>query len=205
MDRPALRPRLVVQVVRVVAGSVRGRRISAPPGTDTRPTTDRVREAMFNALGSLGAVDGAVVADLFAGSGALGIEALSRGAASAHFVESDRRAVAVIEENLSTLGLDDRGVVLRRPVEVALDDLPVPLDLVLADPPYAFDGWAALLADLATRLAGDGLVVIESGRAVALPPGWERVRERTYGGTVVLFARPEPPATGAPDPTGAHP
>ncbi|MCO8127017.1 16S rRNA (guanine(966)-N(2))-methyltransferase RsmD [Acidimicrobiia bacterium EGI L10123] len=191
--------------MRVVAGSVRGRRISAPPGTDTRPTTDRVREAMFNALGSLGAVDGAVVADLFAGSGALGIEALSRGAASAHFVESDRRAVAVIEENLATLGLDDRGVVLRRPVEVALDDLPVPLDLVLADPPYAFDGWAALLADLATRLADDGLVVIESGRAVDLPPGWERVRERTYGGTVVLFARPEPPATGAPDPTGAHP
>ncbi|HSP04471.1 MAG TPA: RsmD family RNA methyltransferase, partial [Acidimicrobiales bacterium] len=69
--------------MRVVAGSVRGRRIAAPPGTDTRPTTDRVREAMFNALGSLGAVDGAVVADLFAGSGALGIEALSRGAASA--------------------------------------------------------------------------------------------------------------------------
>jgi len=191
--------------VRVVAGSVRGRRISAPPGTDTRPTTDRVREAMFNALGSLGAVDGAVVADLFAGSGALGIEALSRGAASAHFVEADRRAVAVIEENLSTLGLDDRGVVLRRPVEAALDELPVPLDLVLADPPYAFDGWAALLTDLATRLAEDGLVVIESGRAVDLPPGWERVRERTYGGTVVLFARPEPPATGAPDPTGAHP
>ena len=191
--------------MRVVAGSVRGRRISAPPGTDTRPTTDRVREAMFNALGSLGAVDGAVVADLFAGSGALGIEALSRGAASAHFVEADRRAVAVIEENLSTLGLDDRGVVLRRPVEAALDELPVPLDLVLADPPYAFDGWAALLTDLATRLAEDGLVVIESGRAVDLPPGWERVRERTYGGTVVLFARPEPPATGAPDPTGAHP
>jgi 16S rRNA (guanine966-N2)-methyltransferase len=191
--------------VRVVAGSVRGRRISAPPGTDTRPTTDRVREAMFNALGSLGAVDGAVVVDLFAGSGALGIEALSRGAASAHFVESDRRAVAVIEENLTTLGLDDRGVVLRRPVEAALDDLPVPLDLVLADPPYDFDGWATLLDQVAPRLADDGLVVIESGRAIDLPPGWERVRERTYGGTVVLFARPEPPATGAPDPTGAHP
>lgn len=191
--------------MRVVAGSVRGRRIAAPPGTDTRPTTDRVREAMFNALGSLGAVDGAVVADLFAGSGALGIEALSRGAASAHFVESDRRAVAVIEENLATLGLDDRGVVLRRPVEGALDDLPAPLDLVLADPPYAFEGWAALLGAVAPRLADDGLVVIESGRAIDLPPGWERVRERTYGGTVVLFARPEPPATGAPDPTGAHP
>ena len=191
--------------MRVVAGSVRGRRIAAPPGTDTRPTTDRVREAMFNALGSLGAVDGAVVADLFAGSGALGIEALSRGAASAHFVESDRRAVAVIEENLATLGLDDRGVVLRRPVEGALDDLPAPLDLVLADPPYSFEEWAALLGEVAPRLADDGLVVIESGRAIDLPPGWERVRERTYGGTVVLFARPEPPATGAPDPTGAHP
>lgn len=191
--------------MRVVAGSARGRRISAPPGTDTRPTADRVREAMFNALGSLGAVDGAVVADLFAGSGALGIEALSRGAASAHFVESDRRAVAVIEENLAALDLDDRGTVLRRPVEAALDDLPASLDLVLADPPYAFHGWAALLAAVVPRLAADGLVVIESDRSVALPPGWENVRERTYGGTVVLFARPELPATGAPDPTGAHP
>ena len=191
--------------MRVVAGSVRGRRISAPPGTDTRPTTDRVREAMFNALASLGAIDGAVVADLFAGSGALGIEALSRGATSVHFVESDRRAAAVIEENLAALGLDDRGVVLRRPVEGALADLPVPLDLVLADPPYAFEGWVALLADVAPRLAEDGLVVVESGQPVTLPPGWEKVRERTYGGTVVLFARPELPVTDAPDLTGAHP
>jgi 16S rRNA (guanine966-N2)-methyltransferase len=190
--------------VRVVAGSARGRRISAPPGTETRPTTDRVREAVFNALGSLGAVDGAVVLDLFAGSGALGIEALSRGATSAHFVESDRRAAAVIEENLATLGLDDRGVVLRRAVEVALDDVPAPVDLVLADPPYAFDAWAQLLADLAPRLADDGLVVVESDRSVALPPGWEKVRERTYGGTVVLFARLELPTTDVPDPTGAH-
>jgi 16S rRNA (guanine966-N2)-methyltransferase len=190
--------------VRVVAGSARGRRISAPPGTETRPTTDRVREAVFNALGSLGAVDGAVVLDLFAGSGALGIEALSRGATSAHFVESDRRAAAVIEENLATLGLDDRGVVLRRAVDVALDDVPAPVDLVLADPPYAFDAWAQLLADLAPRLADDGLVVVESDRSVALPPGWEKVRERTYGGTVVLFARLELPTTDVPDPTGAH-
>ena len=190
--------------MRVVAGSARGRRISAPPGTDTRPTTDRVREAMFNALGSLGAVDGAVVADLFAGSGALGIEALSRGAASVHFVESDRRAVAVIEENLAALDLDDRGTVVRRPVEAAVDDLPTSLDLVLADPPYTFDGWAGLLAALVPRLAADALVVLESGRSVALPPGWEKVRERTYGGTVVLFARPALPAPDAPDPTGAH-
>lgn len=190
--------------MRVVAGTARGRRIAAPPGTDTRPTTDRVREAVFNALGSLGAVDGAVVVDLFAGSGALGIEALSRGAVSAHFVESDRRAADVVEQNLRDLGMADRAVVLRRPVAACLDQLPDAVDLVLADPPYAFDGWAELLAALAPRLSPDALVVAESDRSPALPEGWEKVRERTYGGTVVLFARPALPAAGAPDPTGAH-
>lgn len=188
----------------MVAGTARGRRIAAPPGTDTRPTTDRVREAVFNALGSLGAVDGAVVVDLFAGSGALGIEALSRGAASAHFVESDRRAADVVEANLHDLGLADRGVVLRRPVAASLEQLPEVVDLVLADPPYAFEGWAELLASLAPRLSRDALVVAESDRSLALPEGWEKVRERTYGGTVVLFARPARRAAGAPDPTGAH-
>ncbi len=190
--------------MRVVAGSAGGRRLAAPPGTDTRPTTDRVREAVFNALGSLGVVDGARVADLFAGSGALGIEALSRGAASAHFVESDRRAADVIERNLADLALDDRAVVLRRPVEGAVADLPVGLDLVLADPPYAFDAWDVLLEALVPHLADDAVVVVESDRSVALPAGWEKVRERTYGGTVVLFARPDLPARGAADPTGAH-
>lgn len=190
--------------MRVVAGSARGRRISAPPGADTRPTTDRVREAVFNALGSLGAVEGAVVADLFAGSGALGIEALSRGAASVHFVEVDRRAVRVIEDNLVSLDLADRAVVVRGPVDAALAELPDALDVVLADPPYAFDGWIDLLAALAPRLAEDGLVVAESDRSLTLPEGWEKVRERTYGGTVVLFARLEPSSGRAPDPTGAH-
>lgn len=190
--------------MRVVAGVARGRRIAAPPGRDTRPTTDRVREAVFNALWSLGAVEDAVVVDLFAGSGALGIEALSRGAASVHFVEADRRAASVIEQNLASLDLADRAVVLRRPVEAALDQLPVAVDLVLADPPYTFDGWADLLVALAPRLAADAVVVVESDRSPALPPGWEKVRERTYGGTVVLFARPDLPASGAPDPTGAH-
>jgi len=190
--------------VRVVAGSARGRRLAAPPGTDTRPTTDRVREAVFNALGSLGAVEGATVADLYAGSGALGIEALSRGAAGAHFVESDRRAAAVVEANLADLGLADRGTVLRRPVEVAIDDLPDGLDLVLADPPYAFDGWSALLGRLAPKLAGDAVVVVESDRPIDLPDGWEKVRERAYGGTVVVFARREPPEPG-PRSSGAHP
>jgi 16S rRNA (guanine966-N2)-methyltransferase len=189
--------------VRVVAGSARGRRIDAPPGTDTRPTTDRVREAVFNALGSLGAVEGAVVVDLFAGSGALGIEALSRGAAQATFVEADRRAAAVIEENLATLDLAERAGVVRSPVERAIEALPGTIDLVLADPPYSFDGWADLLAALRAHLAGDAVVVAESDRSLVLPAGWERVRERTYGGTVVLFARPEPSRPGRPRPTGA--
>jgi 16S rRNA (guanine966-N2)-methyltransferase len=190
--------------VRVVAGSARGRRLAAPPGSDTRPTTDRVREAVFNALGSLGSVDGATVADLFAGSGALGIEALSRGAARAHFVESDRRAADVIAANLDALSLADRAVVLRRPVAAAVADLPEALDLVLADPPYAFDDWDGLLRAVLPRLAEDAVVVIETDRSLTLPAGWEKVRERTYGGTVVLFARPDLPARGAADPTGAH-
>ena len=190
--------------MRVVAGSAGGRRLSAPPGTDTRPTTDRVREAVFNALGSLGVVEGAVVVDLYAGSGALGIEALSRGAASAHFVDSDRRAASTIEENLDSLSLADRAVVLRRPVEAAIADLPTPLDLVLADPPYAFDDWSQLLDELLPLLADGAVVVAESDRSLTLPAGWEKVRERTYGGTVVLFARARPPATDVPDPTGAH-
>lgn len=188
----------------MVAGSARGRRIAAPPGTDTRPTTDRVREAVFNALGSLGAVQGAVVADLFAGSGALGIEALSRGAAHAHFVESDRRAADVVAANVADLGFADRATVVRRPLPGALDHLPAEVDLVLADPPYAFDGWPELLDRVAARLAPDGIVVAESDRAVDLPPGWTKVRERAYGGTVVVFARREPPDHGRPRPTGAR-
>ncbi|MGA1345675.1 MAG: RsmD family RNA methyltransferase, partial [Ilumatobacteraceae bacterium] len=94
--------------MRVVAGELRGRRIVAPAGRDTRPTTDRVREAIFNALGSAGLVEGALVADLFAGSGALGIEALSRGAERCVFVETDRAALAALEQNLDHLGLRSR-------------------------------------------------------------------------------------------------
>lgn len=189
--------------MRVVAGTVGGRRIAAPPGSDTRPTTDRVREAVFNALGSLGVVVDAVVVDLFAGSGALGIEALSRGAAHATFVESDRRAAGVVSANLADLGLADRATVVRRPVASALDDLPDDVDLVLADPPYAFDGWADLFDRLGPRLAPEAVVVAESDRGLDLPAGWGKVRERTYGGTVVTFARREPPDPGRPRPTGA--
>ena len=145
---------------------------------------------MFNALFSRAPIAGTTVVDLYAGSGALGIEALSRGAAEVWFVESDREAIATIEDNLATLGFRDRATVVRDGVDRALDSLPDDVDLVLVDPPYAFDGWTDLLGRLAGHVAADGTVVIESDRAVDLPERWEKMRERAYGGTVITFAAP---------------
>ena len=164
--------------MRVVAGELGGRRLVAPPGTDVRPTTDRVREAIFNSLGSLGVVEGAVVADLFAGSGAVGIEALSRGAAHCTFVENDRQAVAVIEENLAALGLAARSRVRRGDATAAAASLDV--DIVIADPPYDFDRWDELLGAIRA-----GLVVAESDRVIDPPDGGSVVRSRRYGRTWV--------------------
>ena len=176
--------------MRVVAGSARGRRLRTPEGVGTRPTSDRVREAVFNALFSRGGLDGATIVDLFAGSGALGIEALSRGAAHCWFVETDREASRVIVENLEVLGFADRATVLCRDVDAALEDLPEAVDVVFADPPYAFDGWVALLGAVGPRLSEEGLVVAESDRSVPVPDGWEKLRERAYGGTVITFTVP---------------
>ncbi|RPI12153.1 MAG: 16S rRNA (guanine(966)-N(2))-methyltransferase RsmD [Actinobacteria bacterium] len=164
-----------------MAGTARGRRLEAPPGIDTRPTSDRVREAIFNALHSLDAIVDRRVADLFAGSGALGIEALSRGAASCTFVEQDRTAIAVIEANLARCGLVS-GTVVRADVLRWLAGSRGPLDLVLADPPYAFDDWPTLLGALDT-----GLAVLESNRPIEPGPGWLVTRSKHYGGTVVTF------------------
>ena len=176
--------------MRVVAGSARGRRLRTPAGTDTRPTTDRVREAVFNALFARGGVAGARVADLFAGSGALGVEALSRGAEHCWFVESARGAVAVIDGNLADLGFGDRATVLAGEVERLVDRLPDDLDVVFADPPYRFDQWDDLLSQLLPHLAEDGFVVAESDRPPAVPDGWEILWDRTYGGTVITFTAP---------------
>jgi 16S rRNA (guanine966-N2)-methyltransferase len=176
--------------VRVIAGELRGRRLVAPAGSTTRPTSDRVREATFNALTSLDAVEGAVVLDRFAGSGALGIEALSRGAARCAFVEVDRAALAALRDNLARFDLgDDRATVRSTPPAG-------PWDLVLLDPPYAFDGWPALLADLPGELADDALVVCESGGPVPVPEGWVVVREKGYGATVVTIVRHDPSPHG---------
>jgi 16S rRNA (guanine966-N2)-methyltransferase len=166
--------------MRVVAGELGGRRLVAPEGTSTRPTTDRVREAIFNSLGSAGLLDGAVVADLFAGSGAVGIEALSRGAARCVFVERDRAALRALNDNLEALDLAGRAKV------VAADALSVAAtvdaDIVFADPPYDFESWPELLG----RVRAD-LVIAESGSSVDAPPGWTVTRDRKYGRTRVTF------------------
>lgn len=150
--------------MRIIAGSRKGRRIVAPPGLDTRPTGDRVREAVFNLVGPL---DGARVLDLYAGSGAMGLEALSRGAEHATFVERDRVAAATIAKNAETLGLADAVTLRREDVRrvLAADASAGTLyDLVLVDPPYRM--LPGLLPDLSRLVppvvAADGLVVVES-------------------------------------------
>lgn len=184
--------------MRVVAGEARGRRLVAPEGRDTRPTLDRVRESLFNTLGSLDAVVDARVADLFAGSGALGIEALSRGAASCLFVEQDRRARTAIDENLRVTGLSDRAEVVTSPVETWLQGVTVDpnhtlpsFDLVLLDPPYPTDDetWAGVLRRVGA-LVPEGFVVVESNRRVPVPEGWGVRKEKKYGGTLVSVLQP---------------
>ncbi|MDE0607588.1 MAG: 16S rRNA (guanine(966)-N(2))-methyltransferase RsmD [Acidimicrobiaceae bacterium] len=168
--------------MRVVAGTLGGRRINAGDSETIRPTADRVREAMFNSLYSLGAITDAAVLDLFAGSGALGIEALSRGAASAVFVENDRQALAVLRENLDSLGLTGKATVVPADASAFLAHAE-PYDLLLLDPPYSFDRWPDLLVH-----AKDAVVAIESDREIDLPKTWDTHRVRRYGGTVVTLA-----------------
>ena len=170
--------------MRVVAGSAKGRRLQAPPGRDVRPTSDRVREAVFSSLASMEAVEGASVLDLFAGTGALGIEALSRGAATATFVDDDPRAVAAVKANLASTGLDG-GTVVRADALRWLEGAPA-FDLALVDPPYEFDAWDDLLGRLRASV-----LVAESDREVGVGPGWRVVRSRRYGGTVVTLAAHE--------------
>src|SRR5947208_7837179 len=156
--------------MRIIAGKWRGRILEAPPGMGTRPTADRVREALFSMLASrLGSFEELRVADLFAGSGALGLEALSRGAASATFVEQDPKAAAVIRRNAEKLGA---AVQVLGGSALALPRAE-PFDLVLADPPYsAGSGTAAVEAvAMAGWLAPGGWMSVESSRDEVVEPG----------------------------------
>ncbi len=164
--------------MRIVGGEHRGARSSAPKGKDTRPTSDRVREAAFNLIGP---VDGATVLDLFAGSGAMGLEALSRGAATATFVENDREAVRSIERILEKLRVTGARVV-QRDVRQALATDSRTYDLVLCDPPYGYADYERLAPYLVKALAPDGLLVYETGAREEPQIQGLRVRtSRTYG------------------------
>lgn len=171
--------------MRVIAGAYKGRRLHAPPGSRTRPTADRVREALFSMLGD---VSGAAVLDLFAGSGALGIEALSRGAASAVFVERDARAVAAIERNLAAVEAPET-TVRRQDVLRFLAAEGGRYDLVFLDPPY--DSASALAEPLSERLPAvltdDARIVTESDKRTPLDLPLPLLRERVYGDTRIAI------------------
>ena len=170
--------------MRVVAGRFKGRRLAAPRGTRTRPTADRVREALFSMLGD---VADARVLDLYAGSGALGIEALSRGAESAVFVERDPQAVAAIERNLASVASEQR--VVRQDVLRFLTSESGAFDLVFCDPPY--DSASRLAGPLAERLpkliATHGRIVTESDKRNPLELPFPLLSERTYGDTRIAI------------------
>jgi 16S rRNA (guanine966-N2)-methyltransferase len=166
--------------VRVVAGTAGGRRLHAPPGHALRPTSERVREAVFSSLESLGAVDGSVVVDLFAGTGALGIEALSRGASRAVFVDADPAAIAAVRSNLETTGLAGDALVVQSDAVRFLRHGHEPFDLAFADPPYEFQAWEEVFSLLDARIA-----VLESDRVLEVGPGWRTTKQKRYGDTVV--------------------
>ena len=174
--------------MRVIGGRSRGRRLAAKLPATVRPTSDRVRESIFDILGSQGGVVDLRVVDLFCGSGALGLEALSRGAASATFVDLDPDALAAVRQNLDAVGLADADVTLVRaalpgwllgPTTTAARTF----DLALCDPPYDFDDWSGLLEALDAET-----VVTESSSPIALPDTWVVARERRYGGTLITVA-----------------
>lgn len=182
-------------MLRIVAGELGGRRIAAPPGRRTRPTREVVREAWFSALGSR--IVGATMADLFAGSGALGIEALSRGAGHVDFVERDGRAVGVLRKNLEDLEITDRSTVHRADVGDFLDaagERGDVFDVVLADPPYD-SRWAVRLARRLRSRPYARLLCVEHAEG-ALEAETAVVWSRAYGDTVLSFLAPPPSGEG---------
>ena len=184
--------------MRIVGGALGGRRLKIGGADAIRPTSDRAREAMFNILMSLKLPQGATVLDLFAGSGALGFEALSRGAAHATLVDSDAAACRTITTNLTALGVAERATVVRSDVQRYLAAVGDPVDLAFADPPYRFEGWRDLLDSVNAEV-----LVCESDRPVEPGPRgrWQTHRVRRYGTPVItVLVRPsEADSSAAPD------
>jgi 16S rRNA (guanine966-N2)-methyltransferase len=185
--------------VRIIAGGLKGRRLASPRWAGLRPTSDRLRETLFDVLG--GRVAGARVLDGCAGTGAIGLEALSRGAAHVTFVDSDRRALDLISENLRRCGIRDRYAMMRSRVEAVSRALPPgSFDLVVLDPPYDEPDVAGILTSTAALLAADGWLVLEHAKRRLVPPGGgglALVRDLRAGDSALAFYEPRgdgPPA-----------
>jgi len=176
--------------VRIIAGAWRGRRIDAPAGTATRPTSDRAREGLFSMLASrIGSFEGLAVADLFAGTGALGLEALSRGAAHCTFVEKDRAALDALRRNSDRLGAGDRADIRAQAVEHAPPP-PRPFDIVFMDPPYGSGLAEMALERAAGWLAPGGWISLESHDGkLTPPPGLAVAAERRFGKALISLFR----------------
>jgi 16S rRNA (guanine966-N2)-methyltransferase len=186
--------------MRITGGAFRSRSLRAPRGASTRPTSDRVREALFSILGARGSLAGARVLDLWAGTGALALEALSRGAASATLVDSSREAAEAIRANVEALGVADRARVIATTVARAVGAMEgQPFDLVFADPPYkdVALGVPSAIAELVHRgLVADGATVVVEHASRDAPPALPALAQedtRRYGDTSITFyARPTP-------------
>ncbi|WP_371790610.1 16S rRNA (guanine(966)-N(2))-methyltransferase RsmD [Streptomyces sp. NBC_01471] len=185
-------------MTRVIAGTAGGRRLAVPPGNGTRPTSDRAREGLFSTWEALiGTLDGARIADLYAGSGAVGLEALSRGAAHALLVEADARAVATVRDNVRTLGLPGAEVRAGKAEQIVTGPAPeAPYDVVFLDPPYAVtdDDLREILLTLRAQgwLSGEALVTVERstrGGEFKWPKGCEPLRARRYGEATLWYGR----------------
>jgi len=181
--------------MRVIAGSARGLRLSAPRGMQTRPTADRVKEALFSIIASRRELAGARVLDICAGTGSLGIEALSRGAASCCFIEQDRPAVGILEKNLVKAGLVDRGVCLALDAIAGIKRLSRQgntFDIVFLDPPYSSNLYASVAEALCSLslLTGEALLVAECSARAPLAERYDmlvRIDRRVYGDTALEF------------------
>ncbi|ATW50804.1 16S rRNA (guanine(966)-N(2))-methyltransferase RsmD [Streptomyces xantholiticus] len=185
-------------MTRVIAGAAGGRRLAVPPGTGTRPTSDRAREGLFSSWESqLGSLEGIRVADLYAGSGAVGLEALSRGASHALLVEADARAARVVRENVRALGLPGAEVRSGKAEQIVTGPAPdSPYDVVFLDPPYAVtdDDLREILLTLRLQgwLTDDALVTVERstrGGEFKWPEGFTPLRARRYGEGTLWYGR----------------
>ncbi|HLQ33676.1 MAG TPA: 16S rRNA (guanine(966)-N(2))-methyltransferase RsmD [Chloroflexota bacterium] len=176
--------------MRVIAGEAKGRPLKGPRGARTRPTSDKLREALFDMLAPY--IEGAKVLDLYAGTGALAIEALSRGAEAADLVEADTGAQGLIAGNLQRTGLAAKAHLWRMRVEKALPLLGGQYDVILADPPYADPNVTTVLAQLGRLTAAEGLVAVEHASRVALPddaPQLQLWKRRRHGDSTLSIYR----------------